>query len=173
MKRSILLSALVVAGTGVAIINLLPAVHSSSASQAVSTVSVARAAEPAAATPVAVALPSPAAQPDVHKASLDMRQAPVPLLMKPHPPVNLPATEAAPSTETKAEDPKPIDASASSDPAADASAQNVAKAAIEADGYKGVRVVHKGENGVWHATALRGGTMVSLTVDASGSVSTD
>ena len=51
--------------------------------------------------------------------------------------------------------------------------ENAARAAIEADGYKGVKVLRKGANGVWHASALRGKTTVMLTVDGSGSVSAD
>jgi hypothetical protein len=34
-------------------------------------------------------------------------------------------------------------------------------------------VLRKGQNGVWHAKALRGKTEVMLTVDASGSVAAD
>ena len=45
--------------------------------------------------------------------------------------------------------------------------ESAAKAAIEADGYKGVKVLRKGANGVWHASALRGKTEVMLTVDAA------
>jgi hypothetical protein len=36
-----------------------------------------------------------------------------------------------------------------------------------------VTVLRKGVNGVWHATALRGKTPVTLTVNASGSVTAD
>ena len=57
----------------------------------------------------------------------------------------------------------------SSDPAG----EKAVRAAIEADGYKGVTVIRKGANGVWHASALRGKTTVMLTVDGSGSVSAD
>jgi hypothetical protein len=167
MKRSIILSTLVVVGAGIALVNVLPAAHSSTASS-----------EPAQPKPVSVAslaaAPTSApttqtGQPLIHKASLDTRQAPVPLLMKPRPAVALPATDAAVAspTDAKAEDAKPAD------PVVDASAQGAAKAAIEADGYKGVKLLNKGDNGIWHATALRGRTTVSLTVDASGSVSAD
>jgi hypothetical protein len=86
--------------------------------------------------------------------------------MKPRPPVNLPPEKA---TEAKVDKP----AEAPSDPAGDTAGQNAARAAIEADGYKGVKVLRKGANGVWHASALRGKTTVMLTVDASGSVTAD
>lgn len=49
--------------------------------------------------------------------------------------------------------------------------RQAAKAAIETDGYKGVTVVGKGANGLWHAKAYRGATEVELTVDAAGRVS--
>ena len=46
-----------------------------------------------------------------------------------------------------------------------------AKAAIEADGYKGVRALARGSDGVWKASALRGQTEVQLSVGLTGSVS--
>jgi hypothetical protein len=45
-----------------------------------------------------------------------------------------------------------------------------AKAAIEADGYKRVRVLSKAEDGVWHARAYRGATEIGLRVDPQGNV---
>ena len=51
------------------------------------------------------------------------------------------------------------------------SGESAAKAAIEADGYKGAKVVRRGDNGIWYAKAMRGTTEVSLTVDAGGRVS--
>jgi len=130
------------------------------------------------AAPIAAPLatrPAPASTVQtVQKASVETRQAPVPFQLKPRPAVNLPpvadpATEAKPSG--KPDEPKPDESS--SDPAADAAGQNAARAAIEADGYKSVKVLRKGVNGVWHASALRGKTAVTLTVDAGGSVSAD
>jgi hypothetical protein len=47
----------------------------------------------------------------------------------------------------------------------------VAKAAIEADGYKDVRALTRGPDGVWKASALRGQTEVLLSVGPTGSVS--
>ena len=52
-------------------------------------------------------------------------------------------------------------------------AENDARAAIEADGYKKVRAINKAADGTWRARALRGTTEVALRVDATGSVSAD
>ena len=48
-----------------------------------------------------------------------------------------------------------------------------AKAAIEADGYKGVSGLGRGTDGAWHAKAYRGTTEVQVTVDGSGRVSVE
>jgi hypothetical protein len=108
-------------------------------------------------TPVA---PAPVAV--VRKASFEIKQAPVPLLMKPRPTIETPAFDAdavGPEVSVPAR-------------VADAPADNsAAKAAIEADGYRNAKVVRQGENGVWYAKAMRGATEVSLTVDATGRVS--
>ena len=101
----------------------------------------------------------PAAAPVVRKASVEVRQAPVPLLMKPRPAVELPAVDAAaPAPEVPAK-------------TSDAAGDGTAKAAIEADGYKSVKVLRQGPNGIWYAKAMRGKTEVGLTVDAEGRVS--
>jgi hypothetical protein len=175
MKRGILVTALVVTVAGVASANLLTAASQSEvpsqiqppARAAVPRVASARAVEPAPAPPAVAAKSAPA--PVVQKASLEARQAPVPLQVKPRPPVNVPAVEEKKTAE------KPADGATTEQAAAggDALGENAAKTAIEADGYKGVKVLRKGVNGVWHATALRGKTPVTLTVDASGSVSAD
>ena len=47
-----------------------------------------------------------------------------------------------------------------------------AKVAIEADGYRNAKVVRQGENGIWHAKAMRGTIEVLLAVDSSGNVTT-
>ena len=49
--------------------------------------------------------------------------------------------------------------------------ETAAKAAIEADGYKGVRVLARRSDGAWKASALRGQTEVLLSVGPTGSVS--
>ena len=46
-----------------------------------------------------------------------------------------------------------------------------AKAAIEADGYKGIRALARGSDGVWKASALRGQIEVLLSVSPAGNVS--
>ena len=48
-----------------------------------------------------------------------------------------------------------------------------AKAAIELDGYKNVRGLEKGPDGVWRGRAMRGRTEIAIRVDASGNVSAD
>lgn len=50
--------------------------------------------------------------------------------------------------------------------------RSAAKAAIEADGYKGVNVLAKELDGTWRAKAYRGATEVQITVDGTGRVST-
>jgi hypothetical protein len=113
------------------------------------------------------ALPvAPVPEPAVKKASVEVRQAPVPLLMKPRPPIERPAVDAdAVKPEVLA---KTSDVSGES---AAKSGESAAKAAIEADGYKGVKVLRQGVNGIWYARAMRGPTEVPLTVDAAGRVS--
>jgi hypothetical protein len=49
--------------------------------------------------------------------------------------------------------------------------ETAAKAAIEADGYKAVRALARGSDGVWKASALRGQTEVLLSVSPTGGVS--
>lgn len=48
-----------------------------------------------------------------------------------------------------------------------------AKAAIELDGYKNVRALEKGPDGIWRGRAMRGRTEIAIRVDASGSVSAE
>jgi hypothetical protein len=89
---------------------------------------------------------------------LEVQRAPVPLLMRTRPPVVVLDSDTAPVSA-----PRP----------AGTSTRSAAKASIEADGYKGVRMLSKGLSGDWHATALRGTTEISITVDAQGNVSAD
>jgi hypothetical protein len=46
-----------------------------------------------------------------------------------------------------------------------------AKKAIEFDGYRNVRDLAKGPDGVWRGRAMRGTTEVAIQVDATGNVS--
>ena len=185
MKRGILVATLMMTAAGVASANLLttapqgvasPWPQPQPATEAVRPLTTAgpekSAAAPAPAAPIAAPLTRKGAPaPTVQKASVEARQAPVPFQLKPRPPVNLPpVADKDKATEAKATGQagdKPGETSA--DPAG----ENAARAAIEADGYKGVKVLRKGANGVWHASALRGKTTVMLTVDASGGVSAD
>jgi hypothetical protein len=160
MKRGVLVLALTIGTAGV-----ISAFAFAPAPQASAPRAVQRVTPPA--PPVAPSLPATvtiaaAPAPAVKKASVEARQAPVPLLMKARPPVAETAVAitdpAVPETPAKA---------------TDESGEAAAKAAIEADGYKGVRVQRKGVNGTWHARALRGTTEVLLTVDAQGYVAVD
>ena len=92
--------------------------------------------------------------------SLDATRPPVPVVSA-HRRAFVPANEAA-ST------PSPS-AAATAPPGTMSEA--AAKAAIEADGYKGVRALARGSDGVWKASALRGQTEVLLSIGPTGSVS--
>ena len=52
-------------------------------------------------------------------------------------------------------------------------AQAAARAAIEADGYRGVHDMTQGPDAAWKARAMRGNMEVGVTVAADGSVSAD
>jgi hypothetical protein len=99
-----------------------------------------------------------APEPAIKKASFEVRHAPVPLLMKPRPTIAQPIFDAdAVGLEV------PVKTSVGS-------SEGAAKAAIEADGYKGVKALRQGANGMWYAKAMRGTAEVPLTVDAAGRV---
>jgi hypothetical protein len=174
MKRGVLVATLVVAAAGVASASLLTGSHGGPSAPVQAQAAgvaprvVAKAPEKPLPPPaVAVAAPAPAtATPNIQKVSVETRQAPVPLLMKPRPAANLPVVDDKVTGDR--EPAAPADAAGD-----DSAGERAARAAIEADGYKGVKVLRKGSNGVWHASALRGTTTVLLTVDASGSVSAD
>ena len=185
MKRGILLATLMITAAGVASANLLTMAPRDLASPPPpSQARPATVAPPAAAksgndnpgigkltapAPAAYTAPKVAVAQVTQKTLAEPQQAPVPFRMKPRTPVNLPLG-ADRATEAKASG-KPGETP--SDPAADAAGQSAARAAIEADGYKSVKVLRKGANGVWHASALRGKTPVMLTVDAGGTVTAD
>jgi len=196
MKRGILVATLMMTAAGVASANLLTAapdgVASSwpqpppatvAASPVTTIVAEKSVTAPPPAAPVAAPTAGPAIRKDapppatVQKASVETRQAPVPYQMKPRPPVNLPPVadkdkdkDKDKATEAKAAGPS---ADKPGETASDPAGEKAARAAIEADGYKGVTVLRRGANGIWHASALRGKTTVMLTVDGSGSVSAD
>jgi hypothetical protein len=92
--------------------------------------------------------------------SLDATRPPVPVVFsqrRPFVPANEPASTPSPSAAATAPPGNTTEAAA--------------KAAIEADGYKGVRALARGSDGVWKASALRGQTEVQLSVGATGRVS--
>lgn len=168
MKRGILFVALGMTVAGVASANVFTAASSSGALQPQPR-EAATLANPVAPSELPAKSGAKAKAPVVQKASLETRQAPVPLQVRPRPPVNLPAVEDKTTEAKPGEVGKQPEIAASSDGFNEAAV----KAAIEADGYKGVRVLRKDANGVWRATGLRGQTVVLLVVDASGSVSAE
>jgi hypothetical protein len=142
----------------------------------------------------AVAAPAPAAKP---QATLVASRPPVPLVTRTHTTYFASSTtEAAkPADSAKpAEAAKPADTAADSTPPTQVAKATIpaegadgglppgsgkgendtkAKAAIELDGYKNVRGLEKGPDGVWRGRAMRGRTEIAIRVDATGSVSAD
>jgi len=139
------------------------------------------------AAPVAIAA-TPAAPTAKPASSLVANRAPVPLQTRPPTTYFVPKGSAAPgqtasaTTGATATDiskasltvgggldgglpPAPGDAKSGD--------SSKAKAAVELDGYKNVRGLEKGPDGVWRGRAMRGRTEVAIRVDASGSVSAD
>ena len=114
-------------------------------------------------------LAKPVGQPSfpsaLRNASVDIRQAPVPMQVKPRTPVALPRDDTSDASAK-------VEAGTSAGAAmADKSNEDAARAAITADGYKDVQILRK-DKGVWHAKALRGKTAVLLMVDSRGTVTT-
>ena len=165
-KRGLLILALAMTVAGVASANVFTPVPRDPAPRASA---LAMPAPAVARSPVAPVTASVAPAPGAKKPSIEVRQAPVPLLMKARPPVDLPAANAGVDTASLAEPP----AKAGEESADNKLGEISAKAAIEADGYKGVRVLRQGVNGIWHARALRGSAEVMLTVDGQGNVTAD
>jgi hypothetical protein len=160
MKRGFIVAAAAISVTGAASANLFTTSAPVPAQPSLRE-------KPAAATeaPVvspSVPVPAPSSSPPVQRASVDVRQAPVPVQPKPRAPV-ISAWDYPNEIYAKAQ---ALVARPSS------SGENAARAAIEADGYKGVQELRRGDNGVWHAKALRGRTEVRLIVDARGAVTT-
>jgi hypothetical protein len=107
--------------------------------------------------PPVMALPTHASAPPARSPlSLEATHPPVPVVFARRRPF-VPANEADPSAAVTA-------------PPASMSAA-AAKAAIEADGYKGIRALTRGSDGVWKASALRGEVEVLLSVGPTGRVS--
>ena len=97
----------------------------------------------------------------VSTASIELRaqQLPVPVVRSvPARPTTVAPDERSPSEATA--------------PSRNSRDKDAARAAIEADGYKRVRIVDKGANGTWRAKAYRGATEVEVIVDGAGRVLT-
>ena len=92
--------------------------------------------------------------------TLVARQAPVPMHLAPRVPIAVKETPPQEANGTETALPETIRG------VSDANA----KAAIEADGYKRVRVLSKADDGTWRARGFRGSTEVALRVDAQGNV---
>lgn len=90
-------------------------------------------------------------------------RAPVPLLVAPKPPVAPPVAETA----------KDKTVAAAGDIAVLRGPPESATKAIEADGYKRVRVLERRADGKWRALAMRGNVEIALSVDDSGNVSSE
>lgn len=112
---------------------------------------------PPVAARAAAAVPLPKAPEPARKPApvLEAKRAPVPILYVPKA-AYVPPTAQEPQAPQASED----------------MTEAAARAAIAADGYKGVRNLTKA-NGKWTARAMRGGTEVGLTVAADGSVGAD
>ena len=103
--------------------------------------------------------PSTTSDPAGRAAAVETRRQPVPVLWANR-------TSIAP---------RPVDpeVALANDTDVDKIAESAAKAAIEADGYRAVRILQRATGGEWRARALRGATEVGLSVDGSGNVSVD
>lgn len=106
-------------------------------------------------TPIPTVAPTVAQVAIPAEPAVETRRPPVPLVMKKRTPFDETPPVMEPETVSKVDE-RLSEASA--------------RAAILADGYKNARVLRKGENGLWYAEAMRGATMVRLTVDSQGHV---
>lgn len=162
MKRTLLILALVSTVAGVASAELLrsPAAPRAAAEPTASLPLKATANTTANVPPTTRQEPTPARV----TSTLVARQAPIPML----PGKRSPAAVAA-ADPGSARDPAPAK-NAARGLTEQGLSEAGARTAIEADGYKAVRVVSKTADGTWRARALRGTTEVALQVDAQGNV---
>jgi hypothetical protein len=149
-------------------------------------------ATPLPARPVAKALPAEAPKPVT---TLVASRPPVPLVTPPRPTLTL-ATIEQPSAAALPAKPgdkptvnmgtfagNPPDANDKTQalamqipgmqPPAKSGDDAQARKAIEFDGYKNVRALEKGPDGVWRGRAMRGRTEIAIRVDANGNVSAE
>ena len=135
------------------------------------TVATAPAAAPAPAAvpaPTVATAPVPSARPS---APVEAARPPVPLRLTHKAP--LPEKPAKPDSKAGSTSKTSTDTPEKAEMATDDKAQQAARAAIEADGYKGVQMLNQVGNGVWKASALRGKTRIVVNVDAAGNVFTE
>lgn len=125
------------------------------------------ASRPGKASSVVVASRAPDAAPAV--SAISQKRPPVPLFLPSRPPLIAKAVAAVDLVS----DPSPASNTSQAATTEDAKPQNAsfAKTAIEQDGYKGVKGLAKGNDGLWRGRALRGVTEVAVSVDPSGNVS--
>jgi hypothetical protein len=93
----------------------------------------------------------------------------------PSPGVNLPSANAPGENPRAASAPNAVMApnTPNTPIPPNAPGSNGAARKIQADGYKNVQGLTRGSDGKWHGTAMRGGTMVAVQVDARGVVSSE
>jgi hypothetical protein len=158
MKRSYFALAFVFAGTAAGAYMIAPAPGATVSSTTGSNAKDKSNAQPVAAVPASVV------------STIATRRPPVPLLLTKRPgPI-----ATAGTLEIASRDPTPPTADAISPDPKDAKAQaGFAKTAIEQDGYKGVKGLAKGDDGVWRGRALRGSTEIAISVDPGGNVSAE
>jgi len=154
MKTSLLILAVVAITTGVASARVfgpsLPRIDTKAQPETE--------AQPAARVQPAILPSSITPSPGGRAAALETRRLPVPLL----------AAQRATAPQSVYPD-----AALPNDTILGKMTESAAKAAIEADGYKGVRILQRAADGGWRARALRGTIEVGLSVDLRGSVSGD
>ena len=117
-------------------------------------------------------------------ATLVASRPPVPLVTPPRPSSYTPPIETADKSPT-GDKPAAVDKPAkpnepsiaalladqpSDSPSGDGA---LAKRAIEFDGYRNVRALAKGPDGMWHGRAMRGRAEIAVRVDAGGNVSAE
>jgi len=117
--------------------------------------------------------PVAVAQVSSRKPAVEVRQAPVPLRWSyTHQTVAVPAEQESAGSGPTIADLASRSLTEQASPMAD-TGEAAARAAIEADGYKGARGLTRGSDGSWSGRALRGRTEVAIRVSPDGSVSAD
>jgi hypothetical protein len=124
-----------------------------------------------AAAPARQEAPQAQAKPTI---KLVTNRPPVPLVTPPRTSYFEPqqATADSPSAQAPGDNNAPGQAGALTATAAGGDG-SAARRAIEFDGYRNVRGLEKGPDGMWHGRAMRGRTEIAVRVDASGNVSAE